>query len=156
MPIPPLDARGLLPPGLHVADLESIPPIFCANGHRWRLWDAALDGLDLLCPRATGAPGVRPSLVLAGSFFSDKAMPEDVEATLVFPANTPASVCWNWTLQLPALHAMLKRDYALDFYPSLPGNNDFSLFFQYVGPKTAQAKGLAEKDPRGAIQCLNW
>jgi len=154
--IPPLDSRGLLPAGLHFTELEQIPLAFCGNEHRWRLWDDALAGLDVLCPIVQAHPAHRPVLVLAGSFFSDKALPADIEATLVFPPDSPAELCWFWAVQSSAVHAKLKTDYRLDFYPSLPGQNDFSRFFQYVGPKTAAAKGLNPTDPRGALRLLQW
>lgn len=156
--IPPLDARGLLPAGEHVTELEAIPPRFCINGHRWKLWDGALEGLTILCAQLQSLQTPRTALVLGGSFFSDKALPDDIEATLVFPPWTPSALCWEWAKLQPKLHLHLKSTYKLDFYPSLPGagHNDFSNFFQYVGPKTAEAKNLLEKDRRGVLRVLRW
>lgn len=156
MAIPPLDARGLLPPGIYPVELEKVPPAFCTNAHRWALWDDVLAGLDMLCPLVQQHQGVDPQLIVGGSFFSDKILPADIEATLVFPPGTPGDLCWFWVVQFGALHAKLKTDHRLDFYPSLPGENDFSRFFQYVGPKTAAAKGLTATDPRGALRLLQW
>lgn len=154
--IPPLDARGLLPPGVHDADLEGVPPLFCTNAHRHRLWDDAVEGLDLLCDVVRVHPDHCPALVLGGSFFSDKATPGDIEATFAFAPGTPPDRCWFWAMQHAQLHAMLKAQHRLDFYPSLPGQNDFTAFFQYVGPKTAQAKGLDQKALRGALRVQPW
>jgi hypothetical protein len=154
--IPDLDGRGLLPPGLHDAELDDVPRRFCLNDHRHRLWDSTLTGLDVLCDEARRLEGPVPVLVLGGSFFSDKSQPGDVEATLIVPSGTPPANCWFWVSQWQPLHAMLKMQCGLDFYPSLPGQNDFSAFFQYVGPKTAQAKGIGEKDLRGALRFIEW
>ena len=156
--IPPLDGHGLLPVGLHDADLEAVPAQFCTNAHRWRLWGLVMEGLDILCDLVRQHPeSAPPALILGGSFFSDKPLPADIEATLVFPPGTPDTLCWFWTMQFGRLHAMLEKDHGLDFYPTLPGHgNDFALFFQYVGPKTAQEKGLHEKDPRGALRIAPW
>jgi hypothetical protein len=154
--IPPLDDRGLLPPGRHVVHLDDIPRRFCTNGHRWQLWDDALAGLDVVCAQLHRQPCPAPALVLGGSFFSDKPQPQDIEATLVFDSATPVSVCWWWVLQQTQLQPTLQKVHRLDFYPTLPGVNDFSLFFQYVGPKTAAVKQIGEKDYRGVIQVLTW
>lgn len=154
--IPPLDERGLLPPGQHVAHLEDIPRQFCTNVYRWRLWDDVLAGLGVLCEQVHAQPCPPPVLVLGGSFFSDKPQPQDIEATLVFDAATPGAVCWWWILQQTQLQPTLKGRCRLDFYPTLPGHNDFVAFFQYVGPKTAEAKGLGDKDVRGVLQVLTW
>lgn len=154
--IPPLDVRGLLPPGCHPSPLEHIPPIFCTNDHRWHLWDSALAGLDVLCDTVKQQPAPAPTLILGGSFFSDKALPNDIEATLLFPKETLPETCWFWAGQFTKIHAILKQVHRLDFYPSLPGQNDFCLYFQYVGPKTAAIKGLGEKALRGVIEVLNW
>jgi hypothetical protein len=154
--IPPLDARGLLPPGIHRAPLDDVPARFCTNAHRWMLWDAALEGIGQLCEQVERHPGPRPTLTLAGSFFSDKPLPADIEATMTCPDGTPPAVCWAWALYAMGEHQRLKREHKLDFYPSLPGQNDFRAFFQYVGPKTAADKGIQEKDLRGVIEVLRW
>lgn len=155
--IPPLNEHGLLPPGVHDADLDEVPRLFCVNQHRWRLWDNALQGIDLVCDLVQKQPiTLLPTLILAGSFFSDKALPGDIEATLTLPANAPPEACWYWAVQHRLFHAMLKAQHDLDFYPSFPGGNDFSLFFQYVGPKTAQTKGLCAKDLRGVLRMCSW
>ena len=155
--IPPLDNRGLLPPGVHRIDaLDELPRRFCTNAHRWRLWDDVLAGLSEVCALLHQHPAPMTRLVMGGSFFSDKPTPADLEATLVFDAQTPGATCWQWTLQHVQQHARLKERYRLDFYPSLPGHNDFGALFQYVGPKTAALKGLDDKDPRGVIEVITW
>jgi hypothetical protein len=55
-------------------------------------------------------------------------------------------------------HDRIMRDYGIDFYVSflMEGYNDFGLFFQYVGAKTAAAKGLHEKDQRGITRIIQW
>ena len=155
--IPSLDARGLLPTGRHRAPLEQVPPRFCTNDYRWQLWDLALDGLSELCHDWVKRPGCEaPNLIIGGSFFSDKARPSDIEATLFYPQQMPDDQCWRILLDWQRSKDLIKQRYRLDFYPTLPGGNDFASFFQYVGPKTAQSKGLGEKDARGVIEVLNW
>lgn len=156
MPIPPLDSRGLLPEGVHRASLEDVPVQFCCNPYRWHLWDDVLRGLDTLCALAHDPPLPALSLVLGGSFFSDKPDPADIEVTLVLPAGTPAEVCWLWTLRQVRLHPTLKTENRMDYYVTLPGHNDFARFFQYVGPKTAAVKRLLPMDLRGVVEVTHW
>jgi len=55
-------------------------------------------------------------------------------------------------------HIRIKQTYGVDFYVSWLGGtfNDFGLFFQYVGPKTALLKGLNERDTRGIVKVIEW
>lgn len=154
--IPPLDHRGLLPPGVHITTLEQIPLAFCINDYRWNLWDSVLTGLNELCNMIYCYPEHRPQLILGGSFFSDKLHPNDIEATLLYPVETPPEICWLISVSHMEKHDALKQKYDLDYYPSLPNVNDFSVFFQYVGTKTAAAKGLYKKDRRGVLEVLSW
>ncbi len=114
-----------------------------------------LDGLGDLCEFARHDPISPVTLVLGGSFFSDKLFPGDVEATLVYPLHLPPNRCWAILIAWQRIKDDLKRQ-GLDFYPTLPGANDFSAFFQYVGTKSAADKGLAVKDPRGVIEVRDW
>ncbi len=156
MGIPPLDGRGLLPPGIHTCHIEEIPPAFCFNDYRWTLWDDVMGGLDLICSEL-GRDGLGGLPVfLGGSFFSDKALPADIEATVAFPHNVENHVLGKWVRIHIERHHEIKRRYRLDFYPSLPGRNDFRLFFGYVGEKTAEAKNLHPKDLRGILEVNPW
>lgn len=157
MAIPALDERGLLPEGRHTATLEEIQATFCVNAHREQLWQHLIHGfLPLLTPLTADIPPPPPTIVLGGSFFSDKEAPDDIEATLVFHPSTAGRLCWKWYLIWQQNHAEWKETYRVDFYPSLPGAHDFSAFFGYVGPKTAEAKGLHERDKRGTLALDSW
>jgi hypothetical protein len=52
--------------------------------------------------------------------------------------------------------SQIKTDYRVDFCPNLPGNNDFSSYFQYVGEKTATIKGLKATDRKGVLRIQAW
>lgn len=45
MTIPALDARGLLPEGIHDASLRDVQVAFCFNAYREQLWHDVLRGL---------------------------------------------------------------------------------------------------------------
>lgn len=152
MPFPPLNEHGLLPAGIYEATWGEMEAVFLVNPHRERLYRDIRRFFDQeLPPRAAEL-----KLILGGSFFSDKSLPDDVEATLYTPVHPDF-------LDLLALgtrneHDRIRASYRLDFYltPLVIGYHDFGDFFQYVGPKTAAAKGLHEKDKRGVIQVKPW
>jgi hypothetical protein len=71
--IPASDTTGYLPPGVHQAPWGEIAPRFSGNGHRLRLIGGLLAALQNLA----GA-GCR-SVLLDGSFVSEKELPEDYD-----------------------------------------------------------------------------
>jgi hypothetical protein len=46
----------------------------------------------------------------------------------------------------------IMQDYRVHFWINLPGHNDFAAFFQYVGVKTASAKGLNPLHLKGILK----
>lgn len=64
---------GYLPPGVHDAPWGEIAPRFSCNGHRGRLAGGLLDAL-----RNLAGAGCR-SILLDGSFVSEKPLPEDYD-----------------------------------------------------------------------------
>lgn len=44
--------------------------------------------------------------------------------------------------------------YSVDFWINLPGANDFSMFFQYVGAKVSSSKGLSPTYRKGILRVL--
>lgn len=153
MPIPPLDSRGLLPPGKHTTNLNDFRSAFAHNPRRDALYCKfeAFVKQEML-PIATGYP-----LVIGGSYLTDKPYPGDVEATLIIE---PIQLGKNQKLilmlsNINELHSTFKKEYEVDFYPSIVGaGNRFDAFFQYVGPKTASMKGLDPKDTRGVLEVI--
>jgi hypothetical protein len=154
--IPPLDERGLLPPGQHHCRLADIPSRFCDTDYRETLWTAFHTGFLPELHAAIRGDAETAAMVLGGSFFSDKPIPVDIEATLVFPDATPGERCWHYFCLWKRRHMTWKKEYRIDFYPTLPGGNDFARFFSYIGPKTAEAKGLHENDLRGTLVLETW
>lgn len=151
--IPELDNRGLLAAGVHSGTWSEIEAVFGVDTRRMKLLSSAksfaCSKLDALYP----AP-----LFLAGSTFSDKRHPSDIEATLkVSPKNLTHSQL-VLMIDLQSSHFEIKEQTEVDFYVTLdvPGKNDFSEFFQYVGEKTAIAKNLQPKDKRGVVEVDSW
>lgn len=154
MSLPPVDERGLLPPGKHDATWVEIEALFLFNQHRNTLYGELRRFVAEVLSPLPGAEAV--DLLVGGSFLSDKEKPNDIEATIYVP--------WQERMKdfaaLATLseHDRIMRNYGIDFYVSflVDGYNDFGLFFQYVGTKTAAAKGLHEKDQRGVIRIMQW
>lgn len=153
--IPALDVRGLLPSGIHSGTWQEVEAGFGFNLHRKDLIASAKSfSFNALKP-------LHPSpLYLAGSTFSDKDLPPDIEATIrIDPTNLTADqALLALQLQLQTTHDDIKKMTKVDFYVTLSvlGAPDFSQFFQYVGEKTALIKGLHEKDKRGVVEVSQW
>jgi hypothetical protein len=95
---------------------------------------------------------------IAGSYLSDKLLPNDIEITIELDLDflTSQKLVAEKLIELQKKHDWLKSKYRIDFYITfkLSGYNDFTQFFQYVGATTANAKGLDVKDKRGIIRVL--
>lgn len=154
MPIPALDARGLLPGGVHLGTLREIEQRFLFNQHRTDLYHQVRSFLD--GELRTKAFGLQ--LVLGGSFFSDKEHPADIEATIYLPSPMVVAHSQLMDLSSRSENSRIKNSFRADFYVSLMviGCMNLGQFFQYVGPKTAHEKGLNEKDARGVIEVEAW
>jgi hypothetical protein len=152
MPIPPLDKRGLLPEGIYDAEIGEIMERFAVSPYRHVLFN---DFLRFLHQELT-LPGLL--IYMAGSYLSDKTSPNDIEITLVADQSFIQSFAAQKIIPLgaPSEHERLKAQFRIDFYITfeLAGYNDFRTFFQYVGDKTAQDKGIDAKDKRGIIRVI--
>ncbi|CAK0741340.1 conserved hypothetical protein [Gammaproteobacteria bacterium] len=154
--IPPLDSRGLLPCGIHEATWAEVQARFAYNPQRLRLIENARDfAKTRLAPLSALGVG---RLIIAGSTFSDKPNPSDIEMTLEIQVAHLTPDGLQLTLLLQANHDGIKEEQGVDFYTTyvLPGVQSFVDYFQYVGEKTAQMKALNNKDLRGVIEVIAW
>lgn len=151
MALPDLDERGLLPPGIHQAEPHDVLAL-AYNDRRNVLSGGLLRFIrQELAPWAGGL-----ALDLGGSYFSDKPEPDDIEATLRVPLarliQHHAPVCAIGDMDA---HHRILQAYGVDFYVTIEElGNDFSSFFQYVGPKAAALKNLLPRDLRGIVRML--
>jgi hypothetical protein len=150
--IPPLDARGLLPPGVHDATWAELALWFAGDLRRTRLQASLRRCLDseLRPPGWDCYP-----IVVAGSCLSDKPDPADIEVSLI-ATSAPDNVQSAIVLHFVRRKTSIKATYEVDYYPTLPGEHDFQRFFQYVGEKTAADKQLSSKDLRGVVRLIAW
>jgi hypothetical protein len=147
-----LDNRGLLPEGIHEANIQEIEKAFCLSQYRQNLFE------DLILFLQTEIQAVGIDIYLAGSFFTDKPMPNDIEVTIPLNTNNLSDPAIKHIIDLgkPMEHSRLKAMYRVDFYITFEyaGYNDFRQFFQYVGEKTANVKGLNPQDKRGIVKLI--
>ena len=156
--IPALDTRGLLPEGIHEATLADMESVFAFNAIRkQRIHELRRFISGELNPLANGL-----EFYLCGSYLSDKASPGDIDCTLKIPAHDVSNRLVLIDIFRDGRSKIDKGriwdTYRVDAFLtiSLPGFNDFSDFFQYVGEKTASLKGINEKDKRGIIKVESW
>lgn len=154
--IPPFDKRGLLPPGRHTCkNWEEFGAVFAYNEHRENMLARAKEFVqDRLTPLAQGLP-----LVVGGSFLSDKERPGDIDLVVVIPLDKLGErrgVCDLFTTE--GRKGPIWENYKVEFYIHIDGlgMNNLALFFEYVGEKSAEAKGLQPKDKRGTLEIESW
>ena len=150
MPIPALDLHGFLPNGVHLCTIEEVENIFCWNECRLEIWRGGLQFLSELITRNMAYP-----IYIDGSFITDKKLPGDVDVVLDL-THADDFTQFLCVKMFQSERESIKARYHVDFCPNLPGNNDFSAFFQYIGPKTATIKGLNNKYRKGILRVESW
>lgn len=154
--IPPLDHRGLLPPGVHVAqNWDELAAAFAGNAHRRDL----LADLKVWVSQELQFHGAGLELVIGGSFVTSKPMPADIDCTVRIPVDEIRER--GALLQLliqDGAKGRIHQEFRVEIYPTLvsPGASDFSVFFQYVGEKSALIHRCDAKDVRGVIKVESW
>lgn len=151
MPIPTLNHLGLLPGGVHVCTLSDIKENLCWNAHRANVWDGCLRFLDWIRPQGMGTVPI----YIDGSFVTDKEIPGDVDVVLDL-VDAHDLMRMQGLLWFFEKRPLFKEEFCVDYCINLPGENDFSHFFQYVGVKTASIKGLQPNDMKGILRVEQW
>ena len=90
-------------------------------------------------------------LYVDGSFITDKVTPDDTDVVLDL-THAPDARKWQGLQFMNDHQARIKILYGVHFWVNLPGQNDFSAFFQYIGVKTARAKGLDPRQTKGILR----
>ena len=146
MAIPDLDEHGLLPAGAHDCSVDEIVGTFGWNPHRRDLVRRLSDFLVREIRHRFSEP-----VYVDGSFVTDKETPDDVDVVLDMrraSEDRQFSAFRSWRQG----RDRFRRVYSIDFWINLPGENDFSDFFQYLGVKTARYKGLDSAYRKGILR----
>lgn len=143
MGIPELDERGFLPVGVYQADPEEIKRRF----GRFRTSDVRVH----LCARLLGYleslkyTGLVPSVIVDGSFVSDKERPSDVDLILVLKTDHDfAAIYPPWVESVLSARAVKKR-LKFDVLVAAEGSPElfeYETFFQRVKDKPGETKGI--------------
>ena len=148
MPIPNLDKHGLLPPGVHDCTLEEIGRIFGGNVYRKELFQYFLD-----CLRVEIRPVFDDPIYINGSFVTYKEIPYDIDVVLDL-RNTTDGRMLQGLVFMTRHQTRFLDEYRVHFWINLPGFEDFSTFFQYVGTKTARFKSLNPRHLKGILRIV--
>jgi len=146
MPIPELQDNGLLPSGIHDCSFDDIASSFTWNSHRRQLFDRFVVFVN-----AELRPNFPDPIFFDGSFVTDKPLPEDTDVVLDL-TSAPDARKWQGLQFMREHQPRLKALYGVHFWVNLPGNSDFAAFFQYVGLKTARAKGIHPRQTKGILR----
>jgi len=146
MSIPQLQQNGLLPSGVHDCTIEDIRTTFTWNQHRQQLFDSFVNFL-----KTELRPLFPDPIYFDGSFVTDKVTPDDTDVVLDL-TNAPDERKWRGLQFMKEHQTRIRSDYGVHFWVNLPGNSDFAEFFQYVGVKTARAKGLHPLHYKGILR----
>lgn len=161
--LPPLDSRGLLPPGVHGGTFLDIESAF-ARKNSWRR--CLFDQFRRFCREELTSVAADLELVVGGSYISDLPRPDDLDCTIVVPLNK-----WDSHRELrallqdgrcagpPGFRGRIWAKYKVHIIESTTddqGRQSFVDKFQEVGIKMAARKGLQATDRRGVVKVAHW
>lgn len=147
MPIPELNEFGLLPEGVHECAVHEVPASFCSTPAREDVWAAFQGFLDWV--RTMPKP---VSLLVDGSFVTDKAVPADVDVAVDISACSENDQN-AWVVAFYREGGNLKDQFRTDFYPHIAGfGHDFSKFFQYLRVDDALRRGAPDQTRKGILR----
>jgi len=134
---------------VHRATLEDLRDRFAWNEDRNSLCQNLKQFLE-----ETARFGVVRAAFVDGSFVTDKQYPADIDVGLEV---VPGSVGTRSFVEFAAWFKPMRTrtTIRLDVYVYLPGGeNDFSLFFQYVRSEDARRRGLTAGAAKGIVEIV--
>lgn len=143
--LPPFEASGDLPPGIHWADWQEVSERFGMTPHRRRLLAGLRRALDAL--RAAGCR----TAYIDGSFVTAKEVPNDYDACWEIAGVDPTRLD-PILLAFHAGRAAQKAKYRGELFPaSFPANERGTRFLDFfqVNRDTGLQKGIVAVDLRG-------
>jgi hypothetical protein len=147
--IPAFTAIGLLPDGVHDCSVLELKGVLGSGYRRVQL----LESLDR-CIKLMHEEALCGTLYVGGSFVTDKERPDDLELTL--DVREEARLVQDRALLFHDKYYIEVRRMGVDWYPTLPGRQDLTAYFQRVGEKTAADKKLAADAKKGILRLTKW
>lgn len=152
MPIPSLTAAGILPAGVYVATMAEIEAAFgLSSDRRVELYRKLAEFVAF-----TQEFGLFESLVVDGSFVTDKLEPNDIDGVLELPPTLLAQL-----LSHPNAHRVLdtagiKATYDVHLFiqptPPVPLDRCMAFFFQHMRPEEGLTRNLRPDTMRGVLR----
>ena len=147
MAIPEWNEYGILPEGIHDADFDEVRDRLGFNAHRGEL----IEGLERTIAWIRAVSPIE-SLIVDGSFVTDKAHPGDIDAVAMI-GNLTERNQREWVRRWQPEHERLKAENRVDLYPTVLGHgNDFSAYFQYMRPEEALERGAPLGVRKGLVR----
>ena len=143
MSIPPLDGRGVLPPGLHECTLDQLSEVFGrfqTNEQRVRLTSC----LREYVARVRDVELVE-YLVVDGSFVTDKESPNDIDLIVVLRADADLADDFPPFVYNVISKRRVRKEYPFDVLVAADRSEAFDrhvAFFSQLRGDTETAKGL--------------
>ena len=136
MAIPDWNEFGVLPEGIHDCAIDEIGHRFGFNDHRLALICGLQQAIEWL-----GTMPPIESLIVDGSFVTDKERPSDIDAVAMINNLTERNQR-EWVRAWQPQHQHLKAAFRVDLYPTVVGaGNNFAAYFQYLRPEEALNRG---------------
>jgi hypothetical protein len=149
MAIPDWNDFGVLPDGIHDCNVDELRDRLGYNEHR----AALMEGLERTLEWLQTMPPIH-SLIVDGSFVTDKAMPGDIDAVAMI-GNLTDQHQREWVRSWQPHHGRLKNENRVDLYPTAAGRgNDFSAYFQYLRPEEALERGAPLGMRKGLVRLV--
>lgn len=146
MAIPPFNEKGLLPEGIYLCTLKEAQERFATSEHRANLWNQLIQVIGIMKKAELSG-----TLLIDGSYVTDKVIPGDIEIILDVRTEYPEKI-GKALIFFNDFHNRLKTNFGIDWYPNLPGGNDFSVFFQYT--RTTEKTPVGTK--KGILRIESW
>jgi hypothetical protein len=144
--IPALNSAGLLPEGIHPATLGEVEESFGRSSDtRAALYSKLCAFLDL-----ARSFDVFTSIVIDGSFVTDKAAPNDIDAVLILPGAKLKGLMGHADY-LKLDNPEVKAKFAIDLFIE-PGLDGMAIFFQKLKTEDALQRGVGPRQRRGVVE----
>ena len=145
MTLPVFNVAGLLPPGIHDANLTEVTERFGGSLTRRQL----LQGLGQYLSELNRWK-LAQAVLIDGSFVTDEPEPNDIDVVLVLSDGYDLSQCVSPFEYNLRSRRRVQRAYGLDLFVVMPESLEFERFvdcFSQVRNKPQQTKGLVRVQP---------
>ncbi len=137
---------GLLPAGIHPATMDEIRRVFgSSNDVRANLCDGLAEFIEL-----ARSFGLFEAIVIDGSFVTDVATPDDIDAVLILPGSRLRTLMQRSDYERLD-NAIVRERFRIDLFID-PDHDGMSTFFQGLKVEDALQRGVSPRQRRGVLE----